>query len=147
LVEQHDPRTLQVLRHAREEAYRTGQPFVQREQLFFGLLRDQAVRSLLVGMGADPDRLRSAVEAQVAPGLGAPASPDEVAVLPTAQQVFVDRAKLAAGQLGQTTIRPEHVLIGFFLERHGAVLGALTAAGLTKERVLESVKRSLDKGG
>lgn len=147
MLEQHTPRALQVLAWAKDEAYRTGQPFVQREQLFFGLIRDPDIHTLLGAMGVDSDRVRVDIEERVAPGFGAPESPDDVGVLPTAQQVFVDRAKVAASQLGHTEVLPEHILIGFVSERHGAVLEVLAAAGITKDRVINQVKALLSKGG
>lgn len=147
MLEQHTSRAQQALEWAKEEAYRAGLPFVQREQLFFGLLRDGSIHALLGSLGLDMDRARSEIEARVAPGFGAPDRPEDVGVLPTAQQVYVDRAKIAASQLGHTEILPEHILIGFLLERHGAVRDVLTAAGITKERVIDQVKVLLSKGG
>lgn len=132
---------LSVVKLAQQEAKRLGFPFVQREQLFLGLLLEESVTRILTALGLDLQSTRSAVEANLLPGLGAPDDPDAIGLLPTAEQVFRQRAQTAAALVGHTLIGPEHILLGFLLEQHGVVLEVLTSLGVTKEKVMETIKR------
>ncbi len=137
---------LEVARYAKEEARRLGYPFVQREQLFLGLLRDERVSRILSALGIDLDSIRQEVESRILPGLGAPESLEEIGMLPTAEQVYQSRAKTAAALLGHTEIGPEHILLGLLLEQHGTVLEVLQAQGVTKERVMAQIQTLTDEG-
>lgn len=132
-----------VIGRAQLEARRLGFPFVQREQLFLGLLQEPTIQRILSELRIDLGSARSMVEERLLPGLGAPDDPGAIGVLPTAEQVFQHRAQAAAAIMRHTTIRPEHILLGFLLEQHGVVLEVLTSLGLTKDRLME-VMKSLD---
>jgi len=137
----HTEAASRVVAAAQREAKRLGFPFIQREQLFLGLLHDPAVARILAEIGLDLESTRREVEQRLVPGLGAPEDPEQIGMLPTADQVFRSRAQTAAALLGHTHIGPEHILLGFLLEQHGVVLEVLTAAGATKERVIDAIKR------
>jgi ATP-dependent Clp protease ATP-binding subunit ClpC len=132
--------TEHVLRHAQQEAHRLGYPFIQREQLFLGLLSDKRVTRILNALGADLQSTRSAVEAGLLPGLGAPDDLSSIDMLPTAEQVYRHHARTAATLLGHTHVGTEEILLGFLLEQHGLVLEVLTDLGLTKENVITTIK-------
>lgn len=138
---EHNARAVQVVRLAQLEAQHLGFPFVQREQLFLGLLQDSVVGRILSSVGLDLDRTRKEVEIRLMPGLGAPDDPGAIGVLPTAEQVYRQRAQNAAVLLGHTHLGPEHILLGFLLEQHGVVLEVLTALGVTKEKIMDAIKR------
>jgi ATP-dependent Clp protease ATP-binding subunit ClpC len=140
-MERHTPAAYQVVEFARQEAHRLGYPFIQREQLFLGLLHDAAVNRILAALGCDLQSTRLAVESNTLPGLGAPDDPAAIGMLPTAEQVFSQRAQAAAALLGHTHIGPEHILLGFLLEQHGLVLEVLTSLGVTKETVMKAIRR------
>lgn len=127
---------------AREEAQRLGYPFIQREQLFLGLLHDPTVSRILGRLGVDLHITRQAVESRILPGLGAPDDPSEIGLLPTAEQVLHQRAQTASALLGHTHVGTEHILVGFLLEQHGEVLDVLHSLGVTKEKVMEVIKQS-----
>lgn len=129
-----------VLEHAREEARRLGFPFIQREQLFLGLLADETVARIFALLGVDLQNVRDEVESRLMPGLGAPNDPAEIGMLPTAEQVYHQRTQTAAALLGHTHIGTEHMLLGFLLEQHGTVLEVLTALGVTKEKVMQAIR-------
>jgi len=133
-----------VVKLAQQEAQRLGYPFVQREQLFLGLLLEESVSRILTDLGLDLQSTRQAVEEKLLPGLGGPEDPAAIGMLPTAEQVYRPRAQAAATLVGHTHIGPEHILLGFLLEQHGVVLEVLTSLGVTKEKVMETIKR-LDK--
>lgn len=141
---QWTPEACGVLRLARLEAQRLGYPFIQREQLFLGLLMEESVSRILIDLGLDLQSTKRAVEERLLPGLGAPEHCEAIGLLPTAEQVYRQRAQTAATMVGHTHIGPEHILLGFLLEQHGAVLEVLTLLGVTKEKVIGSIKR-LDK--
>lgn len=135
------PETDEVLSAAQREAHRLGFPFVQREQLFLGLLHDPTVTRILSDLGLDLQITRDAVESRLLPGLGAPVDVTAIGMLPTAEQVYRQRAQTAAALLGHTHVGPEHILLGFMLEQHGVVLEVLTSLGVTLEKVSETIKR------
>jgi len=137
----HTPEAIRVIGLAQGEAQRLGFPFVQREQLFLGLIQDAAVGRILTAAGLDLDNTRMAIESRLLPGLGAPEDPTAIGLLPTAEQVFQHRAQTAATLLGHSEIRPEHILLGFLLEQHGVVLEVLAEQGATKDRVSDVIKR------
>lgn len=137
----YTPAGERVVHLAQQEAHRLGYPFIQREQLFLGLLQDATVSRILKELGCDLQSTREAVLAALLPGLGAPDDPEAIGLLPTAEQVYRQRAQAAAGLLGHTHVGPEHILLGFLLEQHGVVVEVLAALGLTKETVMEAIKR------
>jgi ATP-dependent Clp protease ATP-binding subunit ClpC len=140
----YTPAAAGVVALARLEAQRLGYPFIQREQLFLGLLLEESVNRILMDLGLDLQSTRQAVLEKILPGRGAPEDPEAIGMLPTAEQVYRQRAQTAATLVGHTHIGPEHILLGFLLEQHGVVLEVLTSLGVSKEQVMEAIKR-LDK--
>jgi ATP-dependent Clp protease ATP-binding subunit ClpC len=138
---EYTPAAQQAALRAQQEAHRLGFPFIQREQLFLGLLEDYTVSRILTSLGLDLQSTRQEVENRLVPGLGAPVSPGEISMLPTAEQVFRQRAQTAAALLGHTHVGTEHILLGFLLEQHGVVLEVLTAAGVTQDHIVDMIKR------
>lgn len=137
----YTPEAIRVVGLAQGEAQRLGFPFVQREQLFLGLIQDAAVGRILTTIGMDLDNTRQAIENRLIPGFGAPDDPAAIGLLPTAEQVYQHRAQTAAALLGHGEIGPEHILLGFLLEQHGVVLEVLTEQGATKDKVMDIIKR------
>ncbi len=137
----YTPEAIQVIGLAQGEAQRLGFPFVQREQLFLGLIQDEAVGRILTAAGMDLDNTRQAVESRLIPGLGAPEDRAAIGLLPTAEQVYQHRAQTAAAMLGHSEVGPEHILLGFLLEQHGVVLEVLTEQGATKDKIMDVIKR------
>lgn len=138
---EHTPAAWAVVSWAQQEAKRLGFPFVQREQLFLGLLHDKTVGRIFRSLGCDLESIRKEVERRLSPGLGAPEDASRIGLLPTANQVYRHRAKAAAALLGHTHIGPEHILVGLLMEQHGVVAAALAALGVTREQVLDAIQR------
>lgn len=132
---------LDLVQVAQLEAKRLGYPFVQREQLFLGLLHDHRVGRILASLEIDLQSVRDNVEQGLLPGLGAPDDISAIGLLPTAEQVYRHRAQTAATIMGHTHVGTEHILLGFLLEQHGVVLEVLTARGVTKEMVMDAMGR------
>lgn len=139
---EYRPGEVDIVACARQEAQRLGYPFIQREQLFLGLLHDPAVARILASLGIDLTVTREQVESRILPGLGAPDDPGEIGMLPTAEQVLNQRAQTASALLGHTHVGAEHVLLGFLLEQHGEVREVLHALGVTKEKVMDAIKQA-----
>lgn len=138
---EYTPAAAGILAHARREARALGYPFIQREQLFLGLLHDETVSRILSALGLDLQSVREEILSRMLPGLGAPEDESEIGMLPTAEQVYRQRALTAATLLGHTHIGSEHILQGFLLEQHGVVLEVLTSLGATSDSVTEVIKR------
>jgi ATP-dependent Clp protease ATP-binding subunit ClpC len=141
----HTAAALRAVERARMEAMRLAYPFVQREQLFLGLLQEETVSRILTSLGLDLQSIRQQVEERVLPGLGAPETLEAIGLLPTAEQVFRQRAQTAAALLGHTHVGTEHILLGFLLEQHGVVVEVLTAMGISQDSIIAAIKQ-LDIG-
>jgi ATP-dependent Clp protease ATP-binding subunit ClpA len=144
---EYQPAVLACARRAQLEAQRLGFPFVQREQLFLGLLDDETVGRILLSLRLDLNLVRASIEERLLPGLGAPEDPTEIGMLPTAEQVFRQRAQTASAVMGHTHIGTEHILLGFLLEQHGVVLEVLTAMDVTAETVKNAIGQLHKQGG
>lgn len=138
---------LAVLDRARAEARRLGYPFIQREQLFLGLLGDPAVGRILEALNADAKSIRQKVERRLPPPALGAAKGAEIRLLPTAEQIFGQRAQTAAAMMGQSTIGTTHILLGFLLEQHGVVVKVLREYGITRERLMEAMQQLDGQGG
>jgi len=120
----------QVLVRAQEHAGRHGAGNLGTEHLLLGLLRNDAVTTLLHLNGPDPDRLRAALLEMTAP----------VADPTRTKPVFDERAKRVlelalreAIEAEERLIRPRHILLGIVREGDGVAADVLTKAGVTAE--------------
>lgn len=137
---------LAVLDRARAEARRLGYPFIQRELLFLGLLADPDVDRILQALGADARSIRDAVESRLHPSVGADHGV-AIGMLPTAEQVFRQRAQTAAALLNHSTVGTPHILMGFLMEQHGVVADVLRSYDITLDRLMEAIRKSEGQGG
>ncbi|HEY3363767.1 MAG TPA: Clp protease N-terminal domain-containing protein [Symbiobacteriaceae bacterium] len=141
---EYTPAALNVIHQAGRIARELGYPFIQREQLFLGLLQDESVARILSLLGLDLQSVRQEVLGRLLPGMGAGDESAAIAMLPTAEQVFRQRAQTAAALLGHTQIGPPELFLGFLVEQSGMVVEVFAALGVTREHVLEAIKR-MDK--
>lgn len=142
----YTPAALAVLDRARAEARRLGFPFIQREQLFLGLLGDPTIGRIFEILHVDAKRIRQTVESRLPPPLGTEGRA-AIRLLPTAEQVFRQRAQTAAAMMGQSTVHTPHILLGFLLEQHGLVVEVLHQFGITREQLVEAIRYVDDQGG
>ncbi|HEY8347987.1 MAG TPA: Clp protease N-terminal domain-containing protein [Symbiobacteriaceae bacterium] len=142
----YTPAALAVLDRARAEAKRLGYPFIQREQLFLGLLADPDVDRILEALGTDAKSIREAVESRLPPAMGTDHG-IAITLLPTAEQVFRQRAQTAAALLNHSAVSTLHILMGFLLEQHGVVADVLRSHGITLDRLMEVIRNSDGQGG
>jgi ATP-dependent Clp protease ATP-binding subunit ClpB len=135
-----------ALHEAQTKALRFGHSEVDGEHLLLALA-DQAdgiVPRLLSQAGADPDRLRSALEAELArrPRVSGPgASPGQVNVTQRLARLL-DAAEQEAGRLKDEYVSVEHLMLALLSEGTGSAAGRiLRDEGLAKDAFLQALTR------
>jgi ATP-dependent Clp protease ATP-binding subunit ClpB len=133
-----------ALHDAQTKALRYGHPAVDGEHLLFALL-DQAegiVPRLLLQAGADPYRLRKALEAELErqPRVTGPGvAPGEISVTQRLSRLLI-RAKEEADRLKDEYVSVEHLVIALLEEGPVTAAGRhLRAEGLTKDSFLQAL--------
>ena len=134
----------EALHDAQTKALRFGHSEVDGEHLLLALA-DQAdgiVPRLLSQAGADPDRLRAALEAELArrPRVSGPgASPGQVNVTQRLARLL-DGANEEAGRLKDEYVSVEHLVLALLSEGTGSAAGRiLRDEGLTKDAFLQAL--------
>ena len=134
----------EALQEAQTKALRFGQTEVDGEHLLLALL-DQPeglVTRLLAQAGADPNRLREEVEAEVGrrPRLTGPgAAPGQVFVTQRLARLL-DAAESEAKRLKDEYVSVEHLVIAFLNEGTDTAAGRLLRdQGLTRDRFLQAL--------
>jgi ATP-dependent Clp protease ATP-binding subunit ClpC len=135
-----------ALVRAQEEAQRFNHNSIGTEHLLLGLVRAEEGRAVAVlrELGAEPDRVRRAVEAVV--GRGDRMVVGDISLTPRAKKVIeltVDEAR----RLRHDRIETEHLLLGLVAEGEGIAAGVLTRLGVTLEPVRAAVLRLRDGPG
>jgi ATP-dependent Clp protease ATP-binding subunit ClpB len=136
----------EALHDAQTKALRLGHSEVDGEHLMLALA-DQAdgiVPRLLSQAGADPDRLRSALEAELAtrPRVSGPgAGPGQVNVTQRLARLL-DAAEQEASRLRDDYVSVEHLVLALLAEGTGSAAGRiLRDEGLTKDAFLQALTR------
>ena len=137
----------EALHDAQTKALRFGHTEVDVEHLLLALL-DQAegiVPRLLSQAGADPDRLRKALEAELArrPRVSGPGvNPGQVSITQRLSRLL-DTAEQEANRLKDEYVSVEHLLIALLAEGPTTVAGRLLtqADGLTRDGFLEALTK------
>ncbi|HEV7887236.1 MAG TPA: ATP-dependent chaperone ClpB [Acidimicrobiales bacterium] len=136
----------EALHDAQTKALRFGHTEVDGEHLLLALL-DQPeglVPRLLMTAGADPDRLRADVEADLSrrPRVSGPgASPGEVYVTQRLSRLF-DAAEREAKRLKDEYVSVEHLVIALLDEGSETAAGRrLHEAGISRDRFLEGLTK------
>jgi len=134
----------EALHEAQAKALRLGHSEVDGEHLLLALA-DQAdgiVPRLLSQAGADPDRLRSALEAELArrPRVSGPgASPGQVNVTQRLARLL-DAAEQEASRLKDEYVSVEHLVLALLSEGTGSAAGRiLRDEGLAKDAFLQAL--------
>jgi ATP-dependent Clp protease ATP-binding subunit ClpB len=136
----------EALHDAQTKALRFGHTDVDGEHLLLALL-DQAegiAPRLLSQAGADPDRLRKALEAELArrPKVSGPGvSPGQINVTQRLARLL-DSADQEAGRLKDEYVSVEHLLMALLAEGPDTAAGRLLRAeGLTREGFLQALTK------
>jgi ATP-dependent Clp protease ATP-binding subunit ClpB len=136
----------EALHDAQTKALRSGHTEVDGEHLLLALL-DQAagiVPRLLTQAGADPDKLRSALEAELGrrPRVSGPGvSPGQVAVTQRLNRIL-DAAEQEAGRLKDDYVSVEHLVMALLDEGPQTAAGRLLRdQGLTRDGFLQALTK------
>jgi hypothetical protein len=138
--DQFDESARRVLTNAQDEAMRLDHNYIGTEHLLLGILRDPdgLACAALMGVGADVDKARWAVEFIV--GRGDRHVSGEVGLTPRAKRVL-ELAVEEARDLGNASIAAEHLLLGIVREREGIAAGVLESLGVASDAVRTEVAR------
>jgi ATP-dependent Clp protease ATP-binding subunit ClpC len=129
-----------VLVSAQQEAHRFNHNYIGTEHLLLGLVRVEAGRALTVlrELGAEPDRVRGAVEAVI--GRGDLLVIGDISLTPRAKKA-IELTVEEARRLQHDHIDTEHLLLGLVAEGEGIAAGVLTRLGVELEPVRAAVLR------
>jgi Clp amino terminal domain, pathogenicity island component len=127
---------------AQDEAQRFRHNYIGTEHLILGLLRvdDCVAARVLRNLGAEPSRVRTAVEFII--GHGDLPAVGEVGLTPQAKRV-VELAIDEARRMDHHHIGTEHLLLGLVREGQGLAAGVLESLGLNLDKVRHEVIRVL----
>ena len=139
-------KSTEALHDAQSKALRYGHTEVDGEHLLLALL-DQAegiAPRLLSQAGADPDRLKAALEAELLrrPRVSGPGvAPGQISVTQRLSRVL-DAAEREAARLKDEYVSVEHLLIALLDEGQGTAAGRLLSQeGLTRDTFLEALTK------
>lgn len=136
-------RARKVIQLAQEEAQRLQHNYIGTEHLLLGLVREGEgiAAKVLINMGVDLDKVRSAVESII--GRGDHVVLGEVGLTPRAKKV-IELAVDEAQRLNHHYIGTEHLLLGLLREGEGIGAGVLESFGLSLEEVRAKIIQALE---
>ena len=119
---------------AQEEAHRFQHNYIGTEHLLLGIVREHEgdTAKILRSLSVDINKARSAVEFII--GHGDLVVPGEIGLTPRAKQA-IEFAIDEAQRLDQTSINPEHILLGILRQGDGIAIGVLESLGVNLEQV------------
>ena len=138
--EKFSERARKVLSLAQEEAQKFDHNYIGTEHILLGLSRegDAIASRVLTNLGADLNKVRSAVEFVI--GRGEKPSSSDIGLTPRAKKV-IELAVDEARRLNHHYIGTEHLLIGLLREGGGVASGVLESLGVTLEKVRAETNR------
>ena len=138
--EKFSERARKVLSLAQEEAQKFDHNYIGTEHILLGLSRegDAIASRVLTNLGADLNKVRSAVEVVI--GRGEKPSSSDIGLTPRAKKV-IELAVDEARRLNHHYIGTEHLLIGLLREGGGVASGVLESLGVTLEKVRAETNR------
>ena len=144
--EKFSERARRVLSLAQEEAGHLNHNYIGTEHVLLGLAREpEGVGTrVLVSLGVDLSKVRSAVEFIIGRGQKQPTS--DVGLTPRAKKV-IELAVDEAREMSHHYIGTEHLLIGLLREGDGVAAGVLESLGVTLDRVRSETQRILSQSG
>jgi hypothetical protein len=140
--EKFTERARHALTFAQEEAKRFQHDYVGTEHLLLGVVRetDGVGARVLADLGANADRVRSAVEMQI--GKGDRTADGEVGLIPRAKAAL-KHATDEAQQLRHSYIGTEHLALGLLYDEEAVSCRVLNQLGISLERAREAVVLAL----
>jgi len=142
--EKFSERARRVLTLAQEEAQQLGHSHIGTEHILLGLVREAegVAAKVLINLGANLDKVRSAVEFII--GRGEQPVASEIRLTPGAKKA-IELAIDEARHLGHNYIGTEHLLLGLLHEEKGVAAGVLDSFGITLERARAEATRVLSQ--
>jgi len=142
--EKFTERARKVLTLAQEEAQRLNHNYIGTEHILLGLVRegDGVAVKVLSNLGADPDKVRGAVEFII--GRGERAVSGEIGLTPRAKRV-IELAVDEARRLNHNYIGTEHLLLGLLREAEGAAANVLESLGVNLDKARAETLRILSE--
>jgi ATP-dependent Clp protease ATP-binding subunit ClpC len=128
---------------AEREAQRLYHPYIGTEHVLLGLVAVEAgqARAVLRELGAEPDRVRLAVESIL--GQGDQPVTGSLPLTPRAKRT-IELSVAEARRLRQNHIGTEHLLLGLVAEGEGMAAGVLLSLGIELEAVRTAVRHHRD---
>jgi len=142
--EKFTERARKVLTLAQAEAQRLNHNYIGTEHILLGLVRegDGVAVKVLSNLGADPDKVRGAVEFII--GRGERAVSGEIGLTPRAKRV-IELAADEARRLNHNYIGTEHLLLGLLREAEGAAANVLESLGVNLDKARAETLRILSE--
>ncbi len=144
--EKFSERARKVLILAQDEAQRLNHNYIGTEHILLGLVKEgEGVgTTVLVNLGADLGKIRSAVEFIIGHGEHPPSKEASLSLTPRAKKV-VELAVDEARRMDQHYIGTEHLLLGLLREGEGVAAGVLESIGITLEKARTETTRILSQ--
>jgi ATP-dependent Clp protease ATP-binding subunit ClpA len=145
-LEKYSMQGKRVLGMAQEEARSFRHNYIGTEHLLLALLRssESAAVTTLAGLGLTPTMARRAVEQII--GYGEAPVEGKLKLAPRAITVL-SLAASEAGQLKQSLVGPEHILLGILREGEGIAMGILATFGADAEKVRAQLLQTMALAG
>jgi ATP-dependent Clp protease ATP-binding subunit ClpC len=143
-----------VLPLAREEAQRLGHNYIGTEHLLLAIMRegDGLAARVLVSLGVDLDRVRSAVEFIVSRGdrsvtgdMGLTPRAEQVIMLAVDEARQINRNFVGADNRPLNYVGTEHLLLGLVREGGGIAAAVLQSLDVTTDKVRNQVIFELNR--
>jgi len=130
-----------ALLFAQEEAERLNHSYIGTEHLLIGLTREKEglAYSILVELGARPERVREAVERLVGRGESRPTT--KLTLTPRSRRVL-ELAVEEARRMEYSQVDTEHLLLGLVREGQGVAVDILRSLGISPSRVRARVNQA-----
>lgn len=130
-----DPRTIQVLHHAQEEARRIAQQFIEPEQLLIGMFYDGEIFKVFQKFNVDVAKLTREIQTKEQTG----SFTGEPTLSETVKRIF-EEAYTNAKERGTDFVSPEDVLVSLFSQPVTAEF--LKTFGVEKTKLEENLSKS-----
>ena len=136
-------RAKQALQKTQDILFETRQVQLDTEHILYGIafVEESIVPELLRQAGVDAEKALDKIRGSVKrlPQMETPSGVGQIYITPGAARLF-DIAHEEAKRMGDEFVGTEHLLLAMFELQHGTAYRILNSLGLTKEKVLESLK-------
>jgi heme-degrading monooxygenase HmoA len=144
MFERYNEHSRRTLFFARYEALQATSPVIEPEHLLLGVLRQRAGDLLRFAHAGDTaDAIRARLQATI--GRGEHVSPAVEIPFSPACKLVLSQAAAEADDLGNHTIRPEHLILGTIAKANGPAARVLADAGVDANAIREYLRGAPDE--